>query len=373
MSGYYLKNLVNSIPKRIIKLINFLVNSYKFYGDMEMSPYTLPHRLSSKNTEFYYDRLKLITILKRELSILFLVSCLVLASIPSAACKTTAPTVYTTGFDDNFIENNVFNGASKAAVSQMYLNDYSSDHSPSDNRYTTNKRSNKVANTHKSKKHPIALVYRGSAGCSGCSEAVAALLKSDTKHNFNVIYVGPKEQVSVGDGLKLKNVVLYAQPGGDGSAEQAYSSLSSDVSAVRNFVQNGGRYLGFCMGGYLVDDDPGYGLGLNTDQYIASAHATVTSEKDSIVQVSWRGNTRFMYFQDGPYFTPDSSVTGQTILAYYTNGKVAAMVQPFGKGKIGVSGLHPEADAFWYSEADLEDPDGLDSDLGLDLIHTLMH
>jgi glutamine amidotransferase-like uncharacterized protein len=221
--------------------------------------------------------------------------------------------------------------------------------------------------------NPIALVYRGpAADGDGLSEAVAALLKSDTKHNFNVIYVGPNEQVSVEDGLKLENVVLYAQPGGDGSVEQAYSSLSSDAAAIRSFVQKGGRYLGFCMGGYFVDDDPGYGLGLNTDQYIASVDATVTSEKDSIVQVSWRGNTRFMYFQDGPYFTPDSSVTGQTILAYYTNGKVAAMVQPFGKGKIGVSGPHPEADASWYSEAGLIDPDGFDSDLGLDLIYTLM-
>ena len=79
-----------------------------------------------------------------------------------------------------------------------------------------------------------------------------------------------------------------------------------------------------------------------------------------------------MYFQDGPYFMPDNGVTGQTILAYYTNGKVAAMVQPYGKGKIGVSGTHPEADASWYAEAGLTDPDGFDADLGHDLIDTLM-
>jgi len=220
--------------------------------------------------------------------------------------------------------------------------------------------------------NPIALVYRGPASSSECSEAVAALLKSDTIHNFNVIYVGPNEKVSVPDGLKLKNVVLYAQPGGEGSVRQAYRELSSDEAAVRSFVQNGGRYLGFCMGGYLVDDNPGYGFGLKTNQYISSSDATVTSEKADIVQVSWRGNTRWMYFQDGPYFIPDSGITGQTILAYYTNGKVAAIVQPYGKGKIGISGPHPEANSSWYSEAGLTDPDGIDADLGLDLIHTLM-
>jgi glutamine amidotransferase-like uncharacterized protein len=221
-------------------------------------------------------------------------------------------------------------------------------------------------------KNPIALVYRGPAGCAGCSEAVAALLKSNTIWNFNVIYVGPDEKMSVQAGLQLPNVILYAQPGGDGSVKNAYRRLNADASAIQNFVKNGGRYLGFCMGGYLVDDNPGYDLGLNTDQYISASGATVTNERSDIVQVSWRGYTRWMYFQDGPYFIPDNCIAGQTILAYYTNGKVAAMVQPYGKGKIGVSGPHPEAPTSWYTKDGLTDPDGLDADLGHDLIDTLM-
>jgi glutamine amidotransferase-like uncharacterized protein len=221
-------------------------------------------------------------------------------------------------------------------------------------------------------KNPVALVYRGSAGCSGCSEAIGALLKNDPTYNFSVIYVGPDEELSIQEGLKLKNVVLYAQPGGDGTVNQAFKTLRSDKAAIQNFVKNGGRYVGFCMGGYFVDDDPGFGLGLNTNQYIKSKGATVTTERDSIIQVSWRGNTRWMYFQDGPYFIPDRNVEGQIILATYTNGEVAAIVQPYGKGKIGVSGPHPEADASWYVAAGLVDPDGLDEDLFRDLIDTLM-
>lgn len=224
-----------------------------------------------------------------------------------------------------------------------------------------------------SSKNPIALVYRGpAAGCSGCSEAVATLLGKNTKYNFSVIYVGPEEKLSVQDGLKLKNVILYAQPGGDGSVRKAYKKMSSDTAAIQNFVENGGRYLGFCMGGYLVDDDPGFGLGLNTGRYISSPDATVTTDRDSLVLVSWRGRTRGMFFQDGPYFIPDSNVKGQIILATYTNGKVAAMVQPYGKGKIGVSGPHPEADTSWYEAVSLIDLDGLDADLFYDLTDTLM-
>lgn len=66
----------------------------------------------------------------------------------------------------------------------------------------------------------IALVYRGpAAGCEGdgCSEALARLLRNDTRWNFNVIYVGPDEEMPVKDGLQLPNAVLYAQPGGGGA------------------------------------------------------------------------------------------------------------------------------------------------------------
>lgn len=220
---------------------------------------------------------------------------------------------------------------------------------------------------------PIALVYRGPAGrCHECSEALATLLESDTLWNFDVMYVGPDGEISVEDGLQLSNAVLYAQPGGNGTVDETFEELNEYAQVIRSFVWNGGRYLATCMGAYFVDSDPGYDLGLNTDSYIKSPGATVTSEEDSIIQVVWRGKTRWMYFQDGPYFMPDSDVKGQTILAYYTNGKVAAMVQPYGSGWIGVSGTHPEADVSWYKEFCLIDPDGLDADLGRDLIDTLM-
>lgn len=209
-------------------------------------------------------------------------------------------------------------------------------------------------------KTPIALVYRGSAGCDGCSEAVADLLKKDTKYNFKIVYVGPKEKVSIGEGLKLPNVVLYVQPGGDGTVDTAYRSLRKDSPAIKSFVKNGGHYLGFCMGGYLADN---FGFGVRADQYITSMDADVTDEADTMVKVSWRGNSRYMYFQDGAWFSGKGNV-----IAKYTNGKTAVMVKPYGKGKIGVSGVHPEADSTWG----VYDPDGEDADLGIDLINTLM-
>lgn len=232
-----------------------------------------------------------------------------------------------------------------------------------------------VSATPSSEVRPIALVYKndtGQAGCNGCAEAVAALLQSDAKWNFDVRYVGPQESLSVQSGLHLPNVKVFAQPGGNGSLDQAYEEMKGNVTAIQNFVHNGGRYLGFCLGGYLAGATPGYKLlPGDTDEYITSPGATVTDIKDTVIQVSWRGQTRWMYFQDGPDFILDPGANA-TILSTYTNGQIAALVTPYGNGKVGVVGPHPEADAGWYSAYHLTDPDGMVADLGRDLIDTTM-
>ncbi len=79
-----------------------------------------------------------------------------------------------------------------------------------------------------------------------------------------------------------------------------------------------------------------------------------------------------MYFQDGPYFLLDRGATGVRVLATYTNGKIAALVAPYGKGKVGVSGPHPEATIAWYEASHLVNPEGVHADLGHDLLDVLM-
>jgi glutamine amidotransferase-like uncharacterized protein len=79
-----------------------------------------------------------------------------------------------------------------------------------------------------------------------------------------------------------------------------------------------------------------------------------------------------MYFQDGPFFLLDRSATNVMVLATYTNGKIAALVAAYGEGKVGVSGPHPEASVEWYEATHLVNPEGVNVDLGHDLIDTLM-
>lgn len=77
-------------------------------------------------------------------------------------------------------------------------------------------------------------------------------------------------------------------------------------------------------------------------------------------------------FQDGPCFRLLPHAEHVTVLARYPNGEVAALVATFRAGKVGVVGPHPEATPEWYLEFGLIDPDGLDADLGHDLIDTVM-
>ncbi|MGS2617885.1 BPL-N domain-containing protein [Micromonospora sp. LZ34] len=216
---------------------------------------------------------------------------------------------------------------------------------------------------------PVALVYRGPATLPGCPEAVAALLKS-SRWGFDVRYVGPDEDLPLSH-WTLAGAALYAQPGG-GTLRRGYRNLKGHRDEIRQFVQSGGRYLGICLGGYLAGATPGFALlPGDTDQYIASPAATVNSAKNTVVQVTWRGRRRKLFFQDGPYFCLQPTADAD-ILATYPNGTIAAMVTRLGAGRVGVVGPHPEATDDWYLDAGLRTANRLGADLGHDLIDTVM-
>jgi len=220
-----------------------------------------------------------------------------------------------------------------------------------------------------SEERPLALVYRGSAACEGCAEAVAALLASSPT-GFRTGYCGPGEELPLSRET-LANAAVYAQPGG-GSVHSAWRRLRDHADDIREFVRNGGTYLGFCLGAYLAAANPGFGLLAGTvDQYIATRGASVRDTEDALVSVRWRGQPRTMYFQDGPIFQL-SPGTPATVLATYDTGAPAAVITTYGAGRVGLVGPHPEADQSWYDSAGLTNPEGVRFDLGYDLIESTL-
>jgi hypothetical protein len=221
---------------------------------------------------------------------------------------------------------------------------------------------------------PVAVVYSDDATGprDGDDTGALATMLAATRWRFEVVTAGPRGQLSVREALRHPEVVLYAQPGGDGDDDQAFRRQHRDKDAIRRFVADGGRYLGVCMGGFLAEPGhfdifPG-----RVEEYYSSRGASVTTDDAAVIPIRWRDTTRPMYFQDGGYMVPRRRArSGMTVLAQYTNGSIAAVVAPFGAGRVGLCGPHPEAPPSWYREAGLV-YEGSTQDTGDDLVDTLM-
>jgi hypothetical protein len=221
-----------------------------------------------------------------------------------------------------------------------------------------------------SKDGPLALVYRGPASCSGCSEAVAALLQSSPT-GFRTEFCGPDEDRQLSPSA-LGEAAVYAQPGG-GSVASGWRKMRGHARDIRDFVHGGGHYLGFCLGAYLAGATPGFALlPGDVDRYISTPGASVHDADDTVIGVRWRGQPRKMYFQDGPVFRLQPGAPA-TVLATYDGGASAAVIAAYGTGRVGVVGPHPEADRSWYTSAGLTNPGGIHFDLGHDLIEATVH
>lgn len=213
---------------------------------------------------------------------------------------------------------------------------------------------------------PLALVYRGPASCSGCPESVAAVLTAQPL-NFRVEYVGPDDTPLTAD--TLRRAAVYAQPGG-GTLADAWRQVRGDADVIRSWVADGGVYLGFCLGGYLAGATPGFGLlPGDTSRYLGSPDASIDDDEPRIGTVTWRDREYRTYFQDPPRFI----VTGEaTVLARYPNGEVAALVAPFGSGRVAVTGPHVEATDSWYSAVGLDPTGAVHTDLAVDFVRSAL-
>ncbi len=214
---------------------------------------------------------------------------------------------------------------------------------------------------------PLALVYRGPAACSGCPESVAKLLRTSPQQ-FRVEYVGPNDGPITA--VNLARARVYAQPGGP-SLSTGWNHMKNYATVIRNYIATGGRYLGFCLGGYLAGATPGFNLlPGDTSRYYGTPGASITTPNETVSTVLWRGVSNKLYFEDPPKF---DLVAGNpaTILARYTSGHVAALVTPYGAGRVGVVGPHPEADLSWFSGG-LNPTGAIHPELGHDLLTTTL-
>ena len=169
--------------------------------------------------------------------------------------------------------------------------------------------------------------------CNGIIKALGANYnyKLFTKHEIEDDY--------------FNDVDIVCFPGGIGDADTYDHVFKYHESSVRQYIRNGGRFLGICMGAYWADK---HFLdivdGVEAKQYIRRPNTCTKRYYSKAVECNWQGNTDRFFFYDGPAFVGDES-SFETI-ARYSNGDPAAIIQ----GRIGLIGPHLEAEEYWYSK-----------------------
>jgi glutamine amidotransferase-like uncharacterized protein len=172
---------------------------------------------------------------------------------------------------------------------------------------------------------------------------------------------------------KLRDFDVVIFPGGN-ATEQGKDLGTKGKTAVRDFVQNGGGYLGICAGGFLATTNDSYGLGLINARAITGSRYL---SGQGYISQSARGTgkidleltdfgqqlfgmakeLRSIYYSSGPVFSPAmredlpdfvSLATFQTEITLYEYqqgemiGKPSIIIAPYGKGKVCAISPHFE-------------------------------
>lgn len=197
-------------------------------------------------------------------------------------------------------------------------------------------------------KAQVAVVFAGAGTCDGCAEAVALLLQ---QQQYQVRLVDEHQLQTA----TLQGASLYVQPGGSDDIMDTLTVLSaSQIQSIRDFVKQGGNYLGICAGGYLAGQYTDQAAGSKAFALVELAEIDQEITGDNSAQfISLRlpgeASTRNVYYQAGPHFGSTLPANGKALAYYAGSNHIAARISDYGKGRVGLIGPHYEADASWYA------------------------
>jgi glutamine amidotransferase-like uncharacterized protein len=172
-----------------------------------------------------------------------------------------------------------------------------------------------------------------------CCEAVINALSNE----YNIKLFSEDDILDVNF---FNDISLLVFPGGIGDSHSMYRFFSRRTgNKVAKYIEDGGRYLGICMGAYWADqwyfdiiDD------VRAVQYIKRPNADILRSYGTVAPVIWNGTPMNMYFYDGCALIGDESKF--KVIARYANGDPMAII----KGRVGLIGCHPESNKFWYEK-----------------------
>jgi biotin--protein ligase len=202
------------------------------------------------------------------------------------------------------------------------------------------------------------LVYDGPGVSQASLSLTISSLKSLLQPNFVVQTVSPKALTSE---PWAPSCALLVIPGG---RDLPYlSALDQAIPRIKEYVLQGGSYLGFCAGAYFasarVEWEIGTDLEVQGDRPLRFFPGTsrgcvypgfqYNNENGARTVIARLPNGQLrsgIYYNGGGEFIMPSSVTGVTPLAYYEDeehpGMVAGVMCAVGKGKAALWHMHLE-------------------------------
>ena len=137
-------------------------------------------------------------------------------------------------------------------------------------------------------------------------------------------------------------VDIVAVPGGFGDASSFDRAFKYSGDRIKQFIADGGRYLGICMGAYWAGKHYFDILdGVDAVQYITQPNTDTRRPHAKNIKIEWLGKPMTMFWYDGCAFTGSGYYD---TIAKYANDDPMAIIQ----NRIGLIGAHPESEQFWY-------------------------
>lgn len=158
-------------------------------------------------------------------------------------------------------------------------------------------------------------------------------------------------------------VLAFFMPGGAGTPYRHKLEVLGNAK-IRDYVRQGGVYYGICAGAYYAckqtefeKDLPEsrvvteYKLDLLDAKAIGSLYKELNIEpfaknpnsSAAVELFDESGETVVAHYHGGPYFELNKTENAEILARYNLNGfKPAVVLQPYGKGKVILSGVHYE-------------------------------
>lgn len=194
-----------------------------------------------------------------------------------------------------------------------------------------------------------ALIYNGAGSDADSAKSLEAIAK---KAGYQTEFFTDPKLITE----KLKTASLLVFGGTEDDLDPLMNLFNAEsIQAVKDFINNGGVYIGICGGAFIAsegwEDTNGFVKALGFTQIKTDSY--LTDPSPIVIKVKWKQGESFseraVYYQFGPKFLPSTENPVQ-VIAKYDDDSVAACLISSGKGKLILAGPHPEADESWIDE-----------------------